>query len=277
VNFYENLTTFNSYTSAKGALIRIDNSSYLTNYQVGGLFMESGHFTSVSVSRSFKSILPRPYSDCLIDNETNYNFHSHLFDLIQNSPFRYTQAFCFWQCAQKAIIQECNCTDSTRTSLFSNVSQCLEINGSECMFKVYENKLYKSDFFDKYCLKECPLECYLDEFDVSLSFAELIPNVIMDYLNSNYSKVSTDFVTYRIDSEFARKSFVNFNIFYKTLSYEMSLESPKVDFFWLFIGLGSYLSLFLGVSVFSVFEPIQILIEIMFVKYKNKSIENGSK
>ena len=82
MNFYENLTQFNSYSislggfGASGALIRIDNGSYLTSYlPKDGIKISPGSYTSISLSRSFKTNLQRPYSNCLIDNQTNGGFN----------------------------------------------------------------------------------------------------------------------------------------------------------------------------------------------------------
>ena len=268
VNFNKNLTKINSFNgNVLGAIVNIGNSSYLTNSQ-DDILLQAGQFTRVSTSRSFKSNLPRPYSNCVIDNKTNTGFHSELFDLIQNSPYRYTQPFCFWQCTQRFILNECNCTDSSKISLFSNVSQCLTLESMICQERLYAKTIHKDNFIRENCFHECPLECYLDQFDASLSSAEYLPQAYLEFVNSNPILLS-DFAASQIDLETARKSFVSFNIFYKSLSYEHSSESPQVDVIWLLIGLGGYLSLFMGVSVFSLFEPIQILIEILFMKQKN--------
>ena len=106
VNVNENLTSFISYDTngGLGALIRIDNSSYLTSYLPGdGIKIPAGYATDVSLSRSFKSILPMPYSNCIIDNVTNAGFQSELFELVQMSPYRYTQSACFLQCQQRSV------------------------------------------------------------------------------------------------------------------------------------------------------------------------------
>ena len=42
----------------------------------------------------------------------------------------------------------------------------------------------EEEFFEEKCLSECPLECYFDQFDTSLSFIELIPNY--QFLNNGY-------------------------------------------------------------------------------------------
>jgi hypothetical protein len=272
VNFYENLTTFNSFNSITGgglgALVRIDNNSYLTDYGYDGIAIAPGYFTTTSLSRSFKSSLPKPYSNCLIDNQTNSGFQSELFDLIQNSQYKYTQPMCFLQCQQKYLFLKCNCTDPSATSLFNNASQCFTSEKIKCMTNLYESLLFTNNFIQKNCISECPLECYFDQFDEFLSFSEIIPGYYMDYLNSN-PKLRADFTKNKIDLNIAKKSFVNLNIFYKSLSYDTFTESPQTNLVWLFASIGGYLSLFLGVSVFSLFEPIQVLIEILFIKISN--------
>jgi acid-sensing ion channel 2 len=270
VNFCENLTSFNSFMGGGfGALVRIDNSSYLTDYGYDGIAVAPGYYTSISISRSFKSSLPKPYSNCLIDNQTNAGFHSELFDLIQNSPYRYTQPICFLQCQQKYIYLKCNCTDPSVTSLFLNVSQCLTLEKIKCMGNLYETFLFTNDFIQEKCLSECPFECYFDNFDASLNSFELIPNAYMEFLNSRPSLLA-DFSTNKIDLNVAKQSFVFINTFYKSLSYETFIESPQTNLVWLFASIGGYLGLFLGISVFSVFEPIQVLIEILFLKLSNR-------
>jgi hypothetical protein len=270
VNFYKNLTLINSYAGSVGALVRFENSSqFVSSMRGDDIKLEPGQSTSISLGRSFKSNLPRPYSNCLIDNETNANFGSELFDLIQNSKYRYNQELCFWQCIQRAVLKECNCTNPALKSLFSNASQCMDLNEIICVDMVARNKRnFKNDFFQQNCQSECPLECYSDSFDYSLSSSDLISQNFYDYLNSNSTNLSRDFqITAEIDPETARRSYVWFNIFYKSLTYELTSESPQLTFVTLIANIGGYLGLFMGVSVFSIFEPVQILIEILYIKY----------
>jgi hypothetical protein len=273
VNFYQNLTLINSSPSYgggdSGALVRIENSSYLTSsLPEDGLKIPPGFKTSISVSRSFNSILPRPFSSCLIDNQTNAGFHSELFDLIHNSKYRYTQLTCFLQCLQRTTLFECNCTDPTFISLFQNTSQCTRKNEIDCVLNLWFNGDFQNkDFFQQNCFTECPLECYSDSFDFALSLSELMSKYYLDYLNSNYTNLTNDFQATQIDAETVKKSFVLLNVFYKSLSYELSTETPQLNLITLFANMGGYLGLFLGVSAFSLFEPVQILIEIIYMKY----------
>ena len=269
VNFHQNLTSLSSYNDGggRGLLLRLENASYLTSYvPMDGIKVESGRMTSIGVSRSLKSSLPRPYSNCLIDNRTNAGFKSELFDLILNSNYLYTQPTCYWQCVQRVLLLSCNCTDSGVISLLPNARLCTTLDDQQCMFKLYGEKINKINFSKENCLSECPLECYLERFDASLSSIELVSNMAFDYLSSN-SNLSSDFVTSFVDKEKAAQSIVGLNVFYKTLSYDMSNESPQITLVVLFANIGGYLGLFLGMSVFSIFEPFIIGTEILFIKF----------
>ena len=88
----------------------------------------------------------------------------------------------------------------------------------------------------------------------------------MSYLDSKFN-LTPDLISNQIDIETAIDSFISLNIFYETLSYDISSESPQLALITLFANVGGYLGLFLGVSVFSLFEIIQVLIEILSIKF----------
>ena len=105
---------------------------------------------------------------------------------------------------------------------------------------------------------------------------EYLSNYYSDFINSN-AEFLDDFAPANLgDLETVRKSFVSLNIFYGALSYEISTESPQTDFIWLFASIGGYLGLFLGVSVFSLFEPFIVLIDIAFRKFSKSSYRVGN-
>jgi hypothetical protein len=73
-------------------------------------------------------------------------------------------------------------------------------------------------------------------------------------------------VTTKLTADVAAQSFIHVYIFYNSLSYIFSLESPAMDVVSLLASIGGNLSLFLGVSVFSLFEIFEVLLEIIFLK-----------
>ena len=60
------------------------------------------------------------------------------------------------------------------------------------------------------------------------------------------------------------------NIFYESLSYMESTESPKMNIVSLLASMGGNLSLFLGVSVFTLAEIVEVVIEIYFIVKRMK-------
>jgi hypothetical protein len=70
--------------------------------------------------------------------------------------------------------------------------------------------------------------------------------------------------------EKALKSFVVLNIAYDSLSYTEIREHSKMNFIALLGSIGGNLSLFLGVSVLSLFEIVEVLIEIYFIRAKTR-------
>ena len=76
------------------------------------------------MDREFKTMLPKPYSNCEIDSNTPKYIHGmEFYNLIANSTYEYTQQLCISQCIQKHYIEKYNCTLDFLLSLYHK-SQC---------------------------------------------------------------------------------------------------------------------------------------------------------
>ena len=268
VNFYEKLNAINSLWGGLGALIRIDNSSYLVDHDLNGITIQSGLQTNIIVDRSFKFMLAKPYSTCEVDsNSVKDDFNSDLFNLIAQSQYQYSQQLCFIQCYQRELVRVCNNTDSAFLSLY-NVPPALSNEQIECVFGVYADKYQTETFLEQICLPLCPLECNKTEYKVTLTTSYLLGDDYVDYIKNN-KQLLNDFVNRTLDTEVAAKSLIKVNIFYDTLSYTLTTETPKVDIVSLLASIGGNLGLFLGVSVFSLFELVDVFIQVYFI-YKEK-------
>ena len=121
------------------------------------------------------------------------------------------------------------------------------------------------------CLDMCPLECNRTRIKTDFSFASLNDEFYWRLLHDS-KQLQSDYVTRKeFSRERAAKMFVSLNMFYDTLSYELSEETAKINLVDLVASIGGNLSLFLGVSVFGLFEIVEIFIEIFLLK------ENQSK
>ena len=79
--------------------------------------------------------------------------------------------------------------------------------------------------------------------------------------------MTRDFVNRTLDSNSAKESVVRMTVYNDSLSYTLSTESPKMDIVSLLANIGGNLGLFMGVSMFSLCELLEVLIEIFTTKF----------
>ena len=274
MNYYENLSGLISSTGGLGAIIRIENSTQLMGYTGDGILVETGLHYRLTLSREFKSSLPKPYSNCEVDS--NYvNPKLDIYNLIKQSSIGYSQKVCFLQCLQKLFIEKCNCTVPAFVSVF-NVVSCFTSEQIDCTLKAYSQIYVKNNFQTNNCSSLCPLECESSKFSYTLTSFRLVGDSYVDFIKSN-SNLSADFLLREITPNVAKDSFVSVKIFYDSLSYQMSSESPQMDILSLIASIGGNLGLFLSVNLFSLCEIVCTLIEIYFFKFgfkKKTKIQN---
>ena len=263
LNYYENLTYFNSIAGGRGAIIRIDNVSHAIDYARDGIQISTGFSTSIALKRVFKSSLPKPYSDCDIDDVTSSStIYSDLYTLIVKSPVEYTQKYCLIQCLQKLAFDKCNCTYSFFGSVIKG-NVCTSNDELNCAFNQYFVTYSTNSYVQKVCIPQCPLECSSSMFTYTLSSLELVGDSYVDNIESN-TNLTADFVNSDITSATAKGSVARICIFYDTLSYTILEESPQWDIITLIANIGGNLGLFLGVCLFSLGEIVTTLMEIYF-------------
>ena len=266
VNYHENLTVFNSYLGRLGAHIKIENNSYLDNSH-SGIDVSHGFKSNIAIERHFKFTLPKPYSNCELHSDSaEFLRDKSLFDRIYHSPYNYEQQLCIGQCMQNIFIECCNCTNLFFVSVYDEYDQC---SNHSSVFEPYFEEFFTDSYIDTYCLPRCPLECNRTEYKTSLYFTQLSGDYYLGKL-LEHPVLSTDFITRPINLDTARDSFVYVNIYYDSLSYTVTSESPKMDIVSLLASIGGNLSLFLGVSVFSVCEIVEVIIEVTYILRHNK-------
>jgi len=157
------------------------------------------------------------------------------------------------------IAKKCGCSNPFYVSLLK-IRSCenkSEINCSQRIFSKRTN-------FQEKCLKKCPLECNSTIYRTSVSSLQLLGEFYVSFLKEN-RRLSKDFHTKSINSQTAKESVVRLNIFYESLSYEISRENAKMENIDLLANIGGILSLFLGISILSFCELVELFIEILFI------------
>jgi hypothetical protein len=260
VNAYEKF--LDKLLNGLGIVLRVDNSSYSTFYLNNGIFVPSGFITYVLIDREFKSTLPKPYSNCEIEATSPKSIeNSELYNRIGHSKYGYSQQFCYTQCGHKYYIDKYNCALPFLLSLY-NASSC-SANFTNLLQQ--NDNLLTQNYYNEACSKVCPLECNQTLYKTSTTQVQLVGNRFMNRIRRNLN-LAADFINRTLnDTNTIEKSVVTVKLFYGSLSYTLTSESPQMDLVSLLASIGGNLSLFLGVSAFSLFEIVTVLIEIFCV------------
>jgi hypothetical protein len=278
VGYNDKLTLLNGgnfnwlpFSNSYGLNVLIENNTFLGNKKQSVIALNGGSINFMSMQRQFTSKLPKPYSDCDIDNTNPGRFDSPYYNLILNSPYQYSQDLCVIQCIQQHVIQMCNCSIPIYLDLY-NVSCKNEVNSLCASNTIYDGNL---SLIIHDCVAQCPLEC--NSTDISLNLiTQTYSGVGSSFLIEQTPLFSSDFNLTQITEETTINKFVQLYAFYDSLSYTVSIDSPGMDIVSFLGSIGGTLGLFLGVSLLSVCELVHVIVESCLIvknRLKNRVTE----
>lgn len=239
--------TKNKFIFSEGLKIFIHNNSVEPNL-AEGISIELSKSTLIAIERTQISKEPYPYSDC-IDLKS---FDSKFYRVILDSNMTYRQSNCLDLCLQEIIISSCSCYDLNYLKL-DDSTPCLTMTQFMCASKMYAS--FRNKNLDEECLRKCPLECDSMSFNTRLSSSTFPTKYLFDALgNVLFQNASFDDVKKRV---------LELKIYYSKLSYLSLTESPKTSIIDLFSNIGGTLGLYVGVSLLSLVEIVEILVEVL--------------
>ena len=255
-----------------------------TNSNVEGYDAAPGHETNFLINRLVRDQLPFPYSECLVDNRDPIPYDSKIYTAMIKSNYSYTQSACFDQCYVFMTVEQCGCYDTVVVPVLK-AEPCLTTTQIACTDVVWYQ--YTSTDIKARCTPLCPLECNSITYTMTESQS--------DYPSESYSNViladdvymSKFLSAYQVSQENPNVTRADINygilvdniarvtVYYDTSVYEYASEFPSMDGTALLGNLGGNLGLFLGMSVLSIIEILEVFIESAIYMYallkKNKS------
>jgi hypothetical protein len=267
-----------AFTYGAGIRVTVFNQSVIPFPKDIGISVPTGLKTDIQVSRTFISHLDKPYSNCLTD-PVDYTQNNILETLKNNYSIgsnMYKQSFCLKVCLQQYIINQCGCYDLAFTlQNFSNnnLKGCYEDSDLNCYHDKYID--YINNNQDAYCYKQCPIECNEIIIDMKTSYASYPSLWYADLMLNNSAFINmvkqtstATNTTTTIDYDFISKSTLLINIFYNTMGYTYIEESPAMTIDNLIAIFGGNLGLFLGVTILSIVEFIEIIFYMIYFNVK---------
>lgn len=249
-----------------GAYIGItDNNEMLNRYT--GINLKPGISVSFGISKTVANQMPKPYSDCEKENP-----NSEMYLKFKKNNLKYTLNACREFCIQEKIAQDCECKISLsvlETDL--PVRPCKTSSQIKCVDFTYEKTIRNMEFCDSICHLECETIFYLNKILLTQAFSENDYKIYSDYPlnNKSSSEILKGF-------EYFKKNFLMVKIYFEDNRYTEFTEMPKTTAIDLLSSIGGTLGLFLGISVLSIMELVEIFFQIFheyfYVKIKTQKI-----
>lgn len=193
--------------------------------------------------------MPYPFSNCV-------EFHSQLDNVyskeMKKLGMKYIRKNCLALCQQKLIIDMFGCY-SLEFPKILDAKPCVNLT------------TYSFDNLDE-CFESCPYECKSRRYDVSVSYSDFPTVNYVDRLIQNDPQFYEHlYNTNEINYDMVKKSFVRLFIFYDEIKATFISESAKITFVDLIANIGGTLGLFIGISVLSLVEILELLISLIFI------------
>jgi hypothetical protein len=231
-----------------------------------GIQVKTGEETFISLKKTLSQVQPSPYGVC---NDLS-DFDSDIYKFMVNSNKTYRQYDCLNLCLQQVITKICGCY-YTKYPMFDQAKACLNLTQLNC------TNYIETGFANGYsqrCLDKCPLECESVTYDYSVSTLDFPSREFYETsINDRtfYKILSNTFGT-NVTYDLYKENFLSLNVFLSSNKYTQIIEIPKISTIDLISGIGGSIGIFLGFSIFSLIEVLELLFQVIFISVFKKRI-----
>lgn len=207
-------------------------------------------------------MMPSPYSTCIEKS----NIDTLLSREMAKIGLVYNRRNCLVLCQQKFIIDNFNCSSFYLPNIF-NATRC----NTSAQFLI----MMKMQVDPRDCFEYCPYECESVYYDVSFTSAQfpsryyykkIIKADKEQFFANVFNVSSNENVTFDMISQ----SVVSFFIYFDQIRVLQMTESPTTQVVYLIANIGGTLGLFIGVSLLSFVELIELMAELGFILIQNR-------
>ncbi|XP_050392953.2 amiloride-sensitive sodium channel subunit gamma [Patella vulgata] len=265
-------------SASAGIKLLMHNQSYMPFPADNGLDLEPGRRSSVSLSLLQVERTEPPHGTCHKygrDEGRKVNAYSEL----QSLPIEYTDQACYKTCLQLNIIKTCGCCypyqpcsgialqsgldmhDDVQFCNISNTDITSCVKGIQRRYN--KNDLGCSDI----CKPSCRELMYNSQISSSLWPTNPAMSDLIDRLKVNDPslKPKLDNMTADEQRTFIRDNVLKVDIYYQKLNYETISTTPSYMLEDLLSDIGGQLGLFLGLSVVTMMEFVELFVDIFII------------
>jgi hypothetical protein len=236
------------WQSLRGAVIVIKNKDQVPMFISDGLKLATGVEKNFVLEKTVWKRLGAPYSKCIrkqseAQDTTWIKYQAELDGM-------YNQKRCLIVCSERKILDE-------------NKIMCGRANNSrfDCLYSLKNQvKFYES------CASSCPMNCDFSAFDVTKIGYSEYPSYSHGQFLKQDPKFLYRFTFYPATNSTSlthgriKENVLKVNVYFSSMDVNYYEETPEIDFNSLLGSLGGGFGLFLGISVLSFFEIIDVIV-----------------
>ena len=224
-----------------------------------GFDVAVGTETNIALTKTTSQQIKFPFSNCTIDANTD-SMSSKYYQIFVQNNLTYLMSDCLELCYQMVLLERCDCIDSM--SQFNNLFAvsfarfCDFTNGSS------DDSLCFDDSIDWFCRKpaQCPIECNRVSYTFSSSFSK--------YPTRSYERSNALANLFDLYGDKLKENILKVNIYFNDLSVNTISETAKVKVVDLLSNLGGVLGGFIGFSVLTFLEFVDLFVKFITKLFK---------
>ncbi len=242
-----------SVTKGYGAIVFIHNQTKMPELSEN-LYLKPGTLIDIRIKKVFKISEPYPYSQCQDLNV--FQFDKRFYENFTEK--NYHQNDCVELCVREEILKINPRSKDSKCNLRNSKNDTIK-----CLRTEYINIMSNSSLA-KACKEFCPLECNSDYIDFTVSLLGFPSETLCEKYKS-IKFIEKHFENRKnITNDEIRKNSLAVNIYFNNLGYTEVRKTAKINFGSLISNIGGILGLCMGMSILSVFQLVDMILEIIF-------------
>ncbi|OWF34802.1 degenerin deg-1-like [Mizuhopecten yessoensis] len=251
--YMQNEEYIHGITQGYGARITVHQKDTIPFPADNGFYASTSFETSIGLKLVDITRQPTPYGKCNLGAD---------FKAMYNQT--YNRQSCLVICEQNAILSACSCFSEDKDELFviANLLDnrpCRTVEEKTCQATVEEE--YAQKAISCSCDEPCGEQVFVKSISSrqwpSEDYAVALEQSICEKprLAAECAKLKT------LDKRQLSLNFLKLDIFYESLNYEVVEETPEIETAQFASDVGGALGLWIGLSILSIFELIQLFVE----------------
>ncbi|XP_070545601.1 acid-sensing ion channel 2-like [Ptychodera flava] len=233
------------YGHDAGVRVAIEPSEYVAFPLDAGITVQPGTVTSIGLREIRVSKKPDPFGNCTLDDSNDSIFGNH---------YQYSALACHYTCVQREMLEHCGCIDTYHTV----EPRCHIMNKTQDTCRQFIRYLEQTSRLGCNCLPSCNDKWYTKTMSQSLWPTDIHLKHLLKTIHVINPK--TNNVN---DLRSVKKNLARLEVYFEELTYQSSVDVEAYGREDLLSDIGGTLGLYIGLSVITVAEFIELLIVVI--------------